>query len=149
MKWVKASERLPEIIMVNIKHRGNPSVIYHHKGVWAFDDYEDMIVLPEEWEFIEWLDESSPSDNTQSIDTELAGKIWDAAELHKSQLLLSAYPPPSPDKETFINSLNLDNTQIRDGWVRMEDMEKEYKRGFDDGVKYRDGQHKAYFTIES
>ncbi len=42
-----------------------------------------------------------------------------------------------------------DNTQIRDGWVRMEDMEKEYKRGFDDGVKHRDGQHKAYFTIES
>lgn len=64
---------------------------------------------------------STLSDNTQSIDKELAGKIWDAAELHKSQLLLSAYPPPSPDKETFINSLNLDNTQIRDGWVRVQD----------------------------
>lgn len=62
---------------------------------------------------------SSPSDNTQSIDTELAGKIWDAGqnrawgenynEFHTDdQVEITA-----PDKETFINSLNLDNTQIR------------------------------------
>ena len=64
--------------------------------------------------------------------------------LSVQQALLQVWNECEQDK-----SSPSDNTQIRDGWVRMEDMEKEYKRGFDDGVKYRDGQHKAYFTIES
>ena len=51
---------------------------------------------------------NQPSDNTQSINKELVGEIWDASTLHLSDR-------SHPDKKTFINSLNLDNTQIRDG----------------------------------
>ncbi len=63
---------------------------------------------------------SSPSDNTQSIDKELAGKIWDAAEEFSNECwcgqcdYCNTVSKRPPDKETFINSLNLDNTQIRD-----------------------------------
>lgn len=66
---------------------------------------------------------STLSDNTQSIDKELAGKIWDAAEEFSNECwcgqcdYCNTVSKRPPDKETFINSLNLDNTQIRDGVI--------------------------------
>lgn len=63
----------------------------------------------------------------QSIDKELAGKCFDAGAEHEYRKHFGAVPNPAPDKEIFINSLNLDNAQIRDGedW---EDGEPEFQR---------------------
>lgn len=58
LRWVKASEKPPIGIRLNVKYRGNANVIYCYKGEWAFDDSEGKKVLQKDWQFIEWLDES-------------------------------------------------------------------------------------------
>lgn len=102
----------------------------------------------------EQLPAEPPSDNTQSIDMtakeffngEGGALTLDFLNHDERDFLIHMIELYAAGK---VKNALKDNTQIRDGWVRVEDMEKEYKRGFDDGVKYRDGQHKAYFTIES
>jgi len=132
MKWIKASERLPE-----------KDGFYIADSDWIGDAINEIVPndrsdtnflngkfeCGKNWRVTAWLDEASTSDNTQSIDKELAGKIWDAAckfNHEEFMYLERGIHIQAPDKETFINSLNLDNTQIRD----VEDMALNYAANF-------------------
>ena len=141
MKWVKASERMPEkegnyfIKVKGIEYQEDETVEYECGTYLHFvNTFQGKYspALSKNETVVEWLDESSPSDNTQSIDTELAGKIWDAAEEFSNECwcgqcdYCNTVSKRPPDKETFINSLNLDNTQIRD----VEDMALNYAANF-------------------
>jgi len=63
-EWVKAFENgnfnMPKEKRVNIRFKGNASVMYNHDETgWAFDDYDGMKVLPGDWKDIEWLERTT------------------------------------------------------------------------------------------
>lgn len=105
MRWVKASERNPteQGYYYSYAHEGK---VYKQMAFWYAAD--------QEWStgVFEWLDESAAltqSPVAATIDRDMAGKIWDAAEQHTSQKFFDYSEKQesvsAPDKETFINSL--------------------------------------------
>lgn len=65
LRWVKASERLPEIIgnrKLSIKYKGFPDLLVSIDGKWywfekSIVDSREFPVYNESWSAIEWLEE--------------------------------------------------------------------------------------------